>query len=152
MPDIIKGTTQFEQPFGMVGSYHLCAICGKKTYTPAEYVYKRYVYYAKKRTATVYFCRYDHMREWDRMLKPKEEIKGEMKDIRTRLITIRSCLTFTKKDKTRERNLILEQKLKKRLVELEQKMKEIDERINEGILLSKQVQPSDLEGLWDEKS
>lgn len=45
------------------GSWHVCPICEKRFFVgnPGEYVYKRH-----SNKTMEFFCRYNHMRQWER--------------------------------------------------------------------------------------
>ena len=65
------------KPHGpIVGYMRKCAICGKEICAREEYAYKR----GYMNTKQYYFCRYSHMREWDRRKAEEAEKKRKRKE------------------------------------------------------------------------
>ena len=61
------------------GGYYVCAECGKKFYitNPGEYVYKL-PSTTKGGGSLAYFCRWDHLRAWEKKNRPNERFTGHM--------------------------------------------------------------------------
>lgn len=53
-----------------------CLICGKEFLPTTGYVYKRV-----SEEKTVYFCRYNHMREWDRVNDKYFDLRKSLKKL-----------------------------------------------------------------------
>ena len=123
----------------MKGCYRNCMICGKRFYVPsADYVYKDTAYYGNRKTAMVYFCRYNHMREYERMVEPRAKAQERIRELRPKLSIIKHNQPNLKVDgKTAKR---VEADIKAVEKEIKQQLdliKKIDKAVQDAIKRNK---------------
>ena len=61
------------------GTEHTCAVCGKKFNCTAEYVYKQ-----NFESKVYFFCRYNHMRDWERRKEGIDKLRDQIRKISAR--------------------------------------------------------------------
>lgn len=92
----------------------ICVICDKEFYCDAEYIYKRSS--CTKPSATLFFCRYNHLREWDKMTDRRDDLIQRLKKINLMIknakVRIESATTLAERKDYKTKLALLEEKKK----------------------------------------